>query len=134
MNRSKILTLAGGIALLGALWAPLAAEQAAGGPIRVVLEPVSTKEARGIALLGSDPIETFFVRVFSDLPESTRLTVAVVKDEGKFEVGTLEIVLGSGLLALNSAQHPSPVFPVATVQVIEVGGKRALVRGFVPSR
>ncbi len=134
MTRSSVLTLVVGIALFGALSAPVAAEQAAGGPIRVVLESVSTKEARGIALLGSDPSESFQVRVFSDLPDGTRLTVSVIKDEGQFEVGTLDIVLGSGLLSLNSAAHRSPVFPVATVQVIEVGKKRPLVRGFVSSR
>jgi hypothetical protein len=65
-------------------------------------------------------VEMFGLRVFADLPDGANLIVEVGTRKGVFEVGTIQMFLGSGALILYSSKLPSPAFPVEDVITVSV--------------
>ena len=65
-------------------------------------------------------VEVFAVRVVADAPDGTLFEVTIETAEGRFDVGAVRTVLGSGLLVLRSSIDPSEAFPVARIQGVLV--------------
>lgn len=75
-------------------------------------------------LARSNGVEMLGLRVFADLPDGSNLIVEVRNKLGQFEVGTIEIFLGSGSFRMYSSFAPSPAFPLDGLQAIEVRDAR----------
>lgn len=116
-----------GMAMIALL---IASAAMAAGPVRGDFEQTykmeTTDEGTQFGAFGyvqlerRNGIEAFGLRVFAKLPDRSNLIVEVRNDLGRFEVGTIEMFLGSGSLQLSSATDPSPAFPLAGVDHAEV--------------
>lgn len=71
-----------------------------------------------------DGVEMLGIRVFGDMPDDTILIVQVATKAGTFDVGTINMFLGSGSLVLYSSLLPSSAFPLSEVQSITVRDAR----------
>lgn len=65
-------------------------------------------------------VETFGIRIFGKYENGTVLIVEAETKAGRFEVGAIEMFLGSGSLRLSSGLLPSPVFPLLALHSVEV--------------
>lgn len=75
----------------------------------------------------SNGVEGFAVRLFARMPDRSNLTVEVWNDQGQFEVGAFELLLGSGSLERIASRDPSPVFPLSAITRAEVRDSHGLV-------
>jgi hypothetical protein len=67
-----------------------------------------------------DGVEEFAVRIVANAIDGARFEVTIETASGKFTVGDIRLILGSGVLALRSSVQPSEVVPVPRIQGVQV--------------
>lgn len=83
-----------------------------------------------VAATRSDGIEQFGVRLFTDrvdLRATQHFIIEATNEAGTFEIGVVEMFLGSGDLQLISSRDISEVFPLSNVRQIVVRDKTDIV-------
>lgn len=78
----------------------------------------------------SDGIEQLGVRLFTDrvdLRATQHFLIEVTNEAGTFEIGVVEMFLGSGALQLISSRDVSEVFPLGGVRQLVVRDKTGVV-------
>lgn len=91
-------------------------------------------------LMVSGGTHYFMVRVFADIRDNTMLDVFVATEADPGPVGELQhagrvqMILGSGLLSVNSKEDACPAFPVTGITKIVVKkGNKTLLVGMPPN-
>jgi hypothetical protein len=79
-------------------------------------------------------IEMFGVRAVGKMQDRALLEVVIVRDDGEFTVGTIEMFLGSGKLVLERSKDRSAAFPISRLQGVYVTYRgRPVLSGQFPS-
>ncbi len=123
---SMVLALALSLTCVGMAAAQLSAPKDS-QQVVIALEPTAMGqelEAWGMALKEmKNGIQVFGVRVFADMKDlAGRSTVEVLIEtaDGTFNIGSIQVIMGSGLLELVSSEDPSEAFPVEKIRAVHV--------------
>jgi hypothetical protein len=86
-------------------------------------------DAVGVAAkITKNGVEMFVTKVAAACEDGTILVVRGYSSDRKvFDIGTIEMLLGSGSLELKSTKDPSQVFPLAKLMAVTVESRNGLL-------